>query len=114
MATFSLFSAQAADGNSAARRVKPTPGNSVMETVMVRGYGTWSGATVTLTISDNATASPSAFTGLTDATGTAQAVFTADFACNLEIPSGLWFRAEVSGSGSPIPSLTVRATGDLE
>ena len=114
MTTKTLLSAQAADGNSAAIRVKPHPGNSVMETVMIRGYGTWSGATVTLTVSDNATASPSTFTGWTDDTGTASGVFTDDFSVLMSIPSGLWFRAEVSGSGSPVPSLTVRATGELE
>ena len=114
MSTRTLFSAQAGDGNSAGIRVKPHPGNSVMETVMIRGYGSWNGVTVTLTISDNATASPSTFTGLTDTTGSAIGVFTGDFAVNIEIPTGLWFRAEVSGSGSPVPSLTVRATGELE
>jgi len=110
MSTRTLFSTQTGDGNSPGIRIKPTPGNSVMETVMIRGYGTWSGVTVTLKVSDNA----STYTGMTNATGTAIAVFTADFAVNIQIPSGLWFRAEVSGSGSPVPSLTVRATGDLE
>ncbi len=78
---------------------------------MIRGYGAWNSATVTLKVSDDA---GSTWTGLTSETGATIAVFTADFAVNIEIPSGLWFRAEVSGSGSPQSSLTVRATGDLE
>jgi len=109
MSIRTLFSAQAGDGNSSGVRVTPHPGNTVKETIMVQGYGTWSGATVTLKVAfDNST-----YTGLTTETGTAIAAFTDDFAVNLEIPTGLWFRAEVSGSGSPVPSLTVRAAGDL-
>jgi len=114
MSTRTLFSAQTADGNSAGIRVKPVVGNSVMETVMIRGYGTWSGATVTLKVSDNGNASPATWTAWTSETGSAIGAFTSDFAVNLQVPSGLWFRAEVSGSGSPLPSLTVRASGDLE
>ena len=114
MSTRTLLSDQAGNATSAAIRVKPLLGNSVMETVLIRGYGTWNGATVTLKVSDDANNSPPTWTGLTSETGTAVAVFTADFAVNIEIPSGLWFRAEVSGSGSPQSSLTIRATGDLE
>lgn len=114
MSTRTLFSDKAGNGTSVGIRLKPHPGNSIPETVMIRGYGFFNGATVTLQISDNALNSPSAWTGLTNDTGTAIGVFTNDFAVNIKIPSGLWFRAEVSDSGSPQSSLTVRATGDLE
>jgi hypothetical protein len=114
MSTMTLFAAQAADAASAAIRIKPITGNVLLETVLVQGTGTWSGATVTLQVSLNGNASPATWGGMTDTSGTAIAVFTDTFAVNLELPTGCWFRAVVSGSGSPVPSLTVKAAGDIE
>jgi len=47
--------------------------------------------------------------------GTAAEVsFTAAFVINLEVVTGAAYRAALSGSGSPVPSITVDATGDIE
>ena len=114
MATITLFSAAAADAASAGVRVTPHAGNVVKETVLLQGSGTWGASTLTLQVSLNGDASPATWVGMTNESGTAIAAFTADFTVNLELPSGCWFRAVISGSGSPVPSLTVKAAGDIE
>jgi len=113
MTTRTLFSAQAADANSAGVQVTAHPGNVVKETVMIQGYGTWNSATVTLQVSIDGNVSSPTYVGMTTETGSVIGAFTDDFSVNIEVPTGLWFRAVLSGSGSPVPSLSVRAAGDL-
>jgi len=105
-----LFENQTGDATSTVvGRVRLVTGNTRIERILVKGSGTWSGATVRFQASeDNVT-----FQHLTDESGYAIGLYGADFASLLDMPSGIYFRVVIADSGSPQPSLTVKAIGDV-
>lgn len=83
------------------------------ELVSLEMRGTWSGVTATVKIC-NVLDSPQNWLQPFDANGAAVGSFTADCQTNIELPSGCYFTVDISGSGSPLPSLTVRAAGEIQ
>ena len=106
-----LFENQVGDATSTVvGRVRPVRGNTRIERILVRGYGTWSDTTtVRFLISDN----NATFQNLTDESGYAIGVYGDDFASLLDIPSGTYFKVQIADSGSPTSSLTIKAIGDV-
>ena len=111
MPTVTLFENQVGDATSTVvGRVRPVTGNTRIERILVRGFGTWNGATVRFQVSDD----NSTFQNLTDEKGYAIGLYGADFASLLDIPTGTWFKVVIADSGSPLGSLTIKAFGDVE
>jgi len=105
-----LFEDQLGDATSTViGRVRLVIGNTRIERILVRGFGTWSGATVRFQVSDDNVT----FQHLTDHQGYAIGLYGDDFASLLDIPTGIYFKVVIAGSGSPQSSLTVKATGDV-
>jgi hypothetical protein len=105
-----LFADQVGDATSTVvGRVRRTIGNSRIERILVKGSGTWSGATVRFQVSeDNVN-----FQHLTDEKGYAIGLYGDDFASLLDLPSGIYFRVVIADSESPQSSLTIKAFGDV-
>ena len=117
MARVNLFTAQAADGNSTSFQVTAYAGAISNESVLIQGSGTWSSTTLKLEACAAPTASPQIWSTVKNIKddGTATEVsFTADFAISVKTVTGAAYRAVLSGSGSPVPSITVDAVGDIE
>ena len=106
-----LFSNQTGDGTSSPATVKSDSTQSHIEAVMVQGSGGFGGGTLTLEACADPDASPQAWTGLVDAQGNATGAFDGEFCILLDLPSGVAFRAALSGASGA--SLTVTARGDL-
>jgi hypothetical protein len=83
---------------------KPTPA------AFAASLYAWNGATVRFQVSDDNVT----FQNLTDEKGYAIGLYGDDFASLLDIPSGTWFKVAIADSGSPVSSLTVKASGDVE
>ena len=114
MALRRLFTAQAADGNSAAFKAKELAGAADWEKILLQGYGTWSGVTLHIEVCADPSASPQVWDPVMQSDMSTAVTFTSDFVVNLELPSGAAVRGRVSGAGSPVPSLTLLARGDLD
>lgn len=71
------------------------------ELISVFAWGTFAGVTVKLQISPD----KSEWFDLADAT------FTAKGTINLQIPDGVYYRANVSGTGSPAPAVSLAVVG---
>ena len=112
MSLKTLFSAQAADGNSVAFKVREEAGQSNAEKVLLHGYGTWSGVSLHVEVCASPSASPQVWDAATQYDLTA-VTFTDDFTVCLDVPSGTGIRGRISGTGSPVPSITLQARGDL-
>jgi hypothetical protein len=120
--TLTLYAAQIADGASTMlKTVTREDGSSTggrSELVVITVSGTWSAVTVTPQISlDYGTSSPATWVAVkvvaTDGT-LSDVAMTASGAFELQIPTGVHFRLNVSGSASPLPSLNALAHGDIE
>lgn len=70
--------------------------------------GTFSGATATWQVCADVTASPQVWTDLTDG------AYTAAAADILVLTAGMAARINISGSGSPVPSITLSARGQIQ
>jgi hypothetical protein len=117
MSTVNLFTAQAGDGNSTSFQVTGYAGAISNEGVLLQASGTWNSTTLKLEACANPTASPQVWStvkNVKDDGTTTDISFTADFSVNLDVVTGAAYRAVLSGSGSPIPSITVDAVGDIE
>jgi hypothetical protein len=110
MPGITLFENQTSDATSTViGRVRPVIGNTRIERILVQGYGSWNSSTVRFQVSvDNVN-----FQHLTDEMGYAIGLYGDDFASLLDIPSGVYFRVVIADSGSPLPSLTIKASGDV-
>jgi len=109
MPVVTLFKNQAGDATSSVGRVRLVIGNTQIERILVKGSGTWAGATVRFQVSDD----NSTFQHLTDEKGYAIGLYGDNFASLLDIPSGVFFRVVIADSGSPVSSLTIKAIGDV-
>lgn len=69
--------------------------------------GTWAGVTATLQVCMDSSASPRVFANVPAAS------FTQDVADSWHIPSGAYFRLNVTGAGSPLSALTFAVRGDI-
>lgn len=117
MARVNLFTSQTGDGNSASFQVTTYAGAISNEGVMLQGSGTWSSTTLKIEVCANPTASPQVWStakNVKDDGTVTEVSLTADFAINLEVVTGAAYRVALSGSGSPLPNLTVDAVGDIE
>ena len=110
MPAVTLFENQGGDATSTVvGRVRPVIGNTRIERILVKGFGTWSGATVRFQVSeDNVT-----FQHLTDEKGYAIGLYGDDFASLLDMPSGIYFKVVIADSESPQSILTIKAIGDV-
>ena len=90
-----LFDGQAADGQST-KVVK-----NLADLVTVFCWGTFNGVTVKLQISPDKIN----WFDLTDAT------FTAKGTINVRIPPNVYYRGDVSGTSSPVPSVSLQVVG---
>jgi len=85
------------------------------ELVLIQVNGTWGSGTINPQVTLNYGTSPEVWTNVqivaNDGT-LADVAITADAAIELEIPSGVWFRLNLTGATGP--SLTARARGDIE
>lgn len=88
--------------------LKPEPRVGVSTTVGFSLTGTWSGVTAKLYVCVDPTVSPNAYAPVPSAS------YTSDTADSWEIPAGCFFKVVVSGSGSPLPSITYTATGEID
>ncbi|MBE9550281.1 MAG: hypothetical protein IMF09_12820 [Proteobacteria bacterium] len=77
--------------------------------ILLRGWGSWSSATVRLQVSDDG----SNYQNLTDEKGYAVGLFGDNFATLIPMPTGVTFRVVIADTGSPESSLTIRASGDI-
>ena len=89
------------NGNSTPIRIdeKQEVGNKA--TVAFSIAGTWSGVTAKLQMCADPTASPQTWVDVTSAS------YTANVADTWELALGCHFRVNISGSGSPLPALTL-------
>ena len=85
------------------------------ELVLIQVAGTWGSGTINPQITLNYGVSPEEWTNVQHVAndGTlADVAITADAVIQLEIPSGVYFRLNLTGATTP--SLTARARGDIE
>jgi len=107
LASIRLFTAQSGDGNSAAFRVSDYAGAISTELVLVQATGTWNDAGLALQPCADPTASPQVWT-------VSNWFYDLDAVERIECITGAAYRFNVSSSGSPVPSITVTAVGDIE
>ena len=85
--------------------------------VTIQASGTWSSGSLKVEVAVDNTTSPINFTTATvldPSAGTASdAVLTANGTLSIEVAEGTLIRGVISGTGSPLPSLTVKARGHL-
>ena len=111
MPAVTLFQDQVGDATSTVvGRVRPILGNTKIERILVKGYGTWTDTTAAtfLVSDDNAN-----YQALTDAWGYTIGRYGDDFASLLDVPSGTYFKVQIANSGSPAGSLTIKVIGDV-
>lgn len=116
IATVTLGSNLAADGTSSIAKTYTTniPGfDSTTYKVQIEVSGTMNGATVQV-VSSVTDQSPLALVNTKGADGSTVGTFTETGTFLVELISGAYFAVVVSGSGSPVPDITVTARGPIE
>ena len=96
------------DGSSATYQVDKEEASGGSAKVGFSLSGTWRSCTAKLMLCADPGMSPRTFTAVSSGS------YTADAADTWDIPVGSVFRVTVTGSGSPIPSITLRLSGYIE
>jgi len=91
-----LFTNQTVDGSSIAFRLRPDDGNREDQSILLV-YGTWDGATVTLTVSNDRDGT---FVPLRDAYGAQIGVFTADSGVSVDAGKHAFGKLTLSDAGA--------------
>ena len=107
MASINLFTTQSGNGNSAAFKVTEYAGAISTESVLIQATGTWNSAELAVESCADPTASPQVWTSF---------IWFHDIESfeTIECITGAAYRVALSGSGSPVPSISVTAVGDIE